>query len=261
MIDTMRAPEDRRWYRLSLVAVILAAWGTLAIWGASPYAGLLNHGEIGESGLSPILALAVFVLGWTIMTVAMMLPSSLPLVNLFRRFVARRADGGRLVLLLLVGYLGVWSYFGALAYVGDGALHALVGWLWPRREDAPPIAALVVLGAGVYQFTPLKQMCLDKCRSPYSFLVQHWHGKHAGRDALRLGIRHGLFCLGCCWTLMLLMFAVGGANLGWMLAFGALMTAERTTRLGRRLTRPLGGALIVWACLDLVNVLAVPLAR
>jgi predicted metal-binding membrane protein len=104
-------------------------------------------------------------------------------------------------------------------------------------------------------------MCLDKCRSPYSFLVQHWRGKHAGQDALRLGIRHGLFCLGCCWTLMLLMFAVGGANLGWMLALGALMTAERTTRLGRRLTRPLGGSLIVWACLDLVNVLAGPLIR
>jgi predicted metal-binding membrane protein len=130
----------------------------------------------------------------------------------------------------------------------------------PRREAVPPIAALIVLAAGLYQFTPLKQICLDKCRAPYSFLVQHWRGKHARRDALRLGIRHGLFYLGCCWTLMLLMFAVGGANLGWMLALGALMTAERTTRLGRRLTRPLGGALIVWGLLHLAGILALPLA-
>jgi predicted metal-binding membrane protein len=261
MVNTMRAPEDRRWYRLSLGAVILAAWGVLALWGASPYAGLLDHGEIGAGSLAPGAALVVFVVGWTLMTVAMMLPSSLPLVNLFRRFVAHRPDGNRLLALLLAGYLGVWAYFGALAYVGDGALHALVGWLWPRREDAPPIAALLLLVAGAYQFTPLKQMCLDKCRSPYSFLVQHWKGKHAGRDALVLGIRHGLFCLGCCWTLMLLMFAVGGASLGWMLALGALMTAERTTRTGRRLTRPLGGALILWALLDLAGALTVPFVR
>src|SRR4051812_38805694 len=161
MVNTLRAPADRRWHRLALGVVILAAWGALAVWGASPYAGLLDHGEIGESGLPPILALAIFVVGWTLMTVAMMLPSSLPLVNLFRRFVAHRADGGRLLLLLLIGYLGVWSYFGALAYVGDGALHALVRLLWPRRDGAPPIAALIVLAAGLYQFTPLKRMCLD----------------------------------------------------------------------------------------------------
>ena len=139
--------------------------------------------------------------------------------------------------------------------------HALAGWLWPRREDVPPIAALLLMVAGAYQFTPLKQVCLDKCRSPYSFLVRHWSGKRAGRDALVLGIRHGLFCLGCCWTLMLLMFAVGGANLGWMLALGALMTAERTTHIGRRLTRPLGGVLILWALLDLAGALPVPFVR
>src|SRR5947208_313692 len=122
---------------------------------------------------------------------------------------------------------------------------------WYHLSLAALILAAILLLAGAYQFTPLKTMCLEKCRSPYSFLVSHWSGKHAGRDAFRLGIRHGLFCLGCCWTLMLLMFAIGGANLGWMLALGALMAAERATRWGRRLTRPLGGALVVWAVLYL----------
>ena len=260
MINAMRTPGDRRWYHLSLGALILAAWATLAAWGASPFADLLDHHASGGEAFSPIFRLAVFVLGWTLMTVAMMLPSSMPLVNLFRRFVLHRPDGPRLLWLLGLGYLGVWTYFGLLTYLGDGLLHAAVASL-PALQAAPVrIAAAILLLAGAYQFTPLKTMCLEKCRSPYAFLVSHWSGKHAGRDAFRLGIRHGLFCLGCCWTLMLLMFAIGGANLGWMLALGALMAAERATRWGRRLTRPLGGALVLWAVLYLAGLAPFPTA-
>ncbi|HYU20869.1 MAG TPA: DUF2182 domain-containing protein, partial [Chloroflexota bacterium] len=120
------------------------------------------------------------------------------------------------------------------------------------------IAAALLLVAGLYQFTPFKMLCLDKCRSPYSFLVQHWRGRDAGRDALRLGIRHGLFCLGCCWTIMLLMFALGATNLGWMLILGSLMAAERTTRWGRRVIRPLGGAFALWAVLYLAGIAPFP---
>ena len=83
MIDAFRAPGDRRWYRLALGSLIVSAWGALAAWGASPYARLLHHESIGESLLPPLAALGVFTLGWTLMTIAMMLPSSLPLVNLF----------------------------------------------------------------------------------------------------------------------------------------------------------------------------------
>jgi predicted metal-binding membrane protein len=260
MINAMRAPDDRRWYRLSLGALVLSAWAALAVWGASPFSGLLGHRDIGETTLSPTLRAGIFLLSWTLMTVAMMLPSSLPLVNLFRRFTLRRADRGRLLVLLGVGYLGVWAYFGLLVYAGDTLLHAAVQRLPPLQDATGVIGAAILLVAGIYQFTPLKMLCLDKCRSPYSFLVQHWSGKRPSRDALRLGIRHGLFCLGCCWTLMLLMFAVGGANLGWMLALGALMAAERTTRWGRHLTRPLGGGLILWSALALVGVLSLPTA-
>jgi predicted metal-binding membrane protein len=259
MIEALRTVDDRRWYRLALGALILAAWGILAYWGASPYARFLDHSEIGQSSLPPILALAVFVVSWTLMTVAMMLPSTLPLVNLFRRFTLHRRDRVRLLTLLGLGYFGVWAYFGVIAYIGDAMLHGVVRWNW-GSEDAPAIAAVILLAAGIYQFTPLKTLCLEKCRSPYSFLVQHWRGRHAGRDALRLGIRHGLFCVGCCWTLMLLMLAVGGANFGWMLALGALMAAERTTRWGRRLTRPVGGAVALWGLLALAGVAPFPSA-
>ena len=258
MIDAFRTPDDRRWYRLALAALIAAAWGALAAWGASPYAGLLDHGGPDVAGLTPAERAAVFVVGWTLMTVAMMLPSSLPLVNLFRRFVLRREDRARLLGLLLVGYLGVWANFGLLAYAADGLVHAMVARL-PGLDGAPAmIGGGLLLAAGGYQFAPLKAMCLEKCRSPYMFLVQHWRGRHAGFDALRLGVRHGLFCLGCCWSTMLLMFAIGGANLGWMLALGALMAAERTTRPGRRLTRPIGLALGAYGVLVIAGVLPFP---
>lgn len=256
MIGAFRAPDDARWYRLSLGALVLSAWAALWLWGASPFAGLLSHREIGEGSLSPISRLAVFVFGWMLMTVAMMLPASLPLITLFRRLVDRRPDRTGLVLRLILGYLGVWTYFGALAYTGDSALHEFLG----RLPGLAPggIGAAILLAAGVYQFTPLKNMCLEKCRSPYTFLVEHWRGRQPGRDAVRLGMRHGLFCVGCCWTLMLLMFAVGGANLGWMLALGAVMAAERTTRWGRYLTRPLGAALALSGVLSLGGRLPFP---
>jgi predicted metal-binding membrane protein len=100
--------------------------------------------------------------------------------------------------------------------------------------------------AGLYQFAPLKYACLDKCRSPLSFITEHWRGSHERTQAFRLGIRHGLFCIGCCWSLMLLMFAVGAGNIGWMLVLGAVMAIEKNLPWGRRLSKPLGVVLVLW---------------
>ena len=258
MIGAFRHPADPRWYRASLWVVVASAWIVLALWGASPFAGLLSHRSIGTGSLPPAVRAIIFVGGWTLMTIAMMLPSSLPLVNLFRTIVAERADADRLVLRLVIGYLGMWAFFGILAYRGDAIVHRALEALPEFATAASWIGAMILLAAGVYQFTPLKQICLEKCRSPYSFVVEHWRGGRAGWDALWLGVRHGLFCVGCCWTLMLLMFAVGGANLGWMLALGAVMAAERTTRWGRYLTRPLGVALTGVAVLLLAGIVTFP---
>jgi predicted metal-binding membrane protein len=159
---------------------------------------------------------------------------------------------------LVLGYLAVWTLFGAVAYRADALVHAAVERIPFLTARTSLIAAAILLLAGVYQFTPLKHMCLEKCRSPYSFLVERWRAAAAASDALRLGWRHGLFCLGCCWTLMLLMFAIGGANLGWMLALGAVMAAERTTRWGRHLTRPLGLALMALGVLHVAGVVVLP---
>jgi predicted metal-binding membrane protein len=254
MIGALRTPDDARWYRWSIAAAIGGAWLALVVWGASPYAGWLDHAALGEPGAALALRLPVFVLGWTLMTIAMMLPGSLPMVNLFRRFVATRPDGRALLARLLVGYLAVWAAFGVAAYLADAGLHAAVARVGGGGEW---IAAAVVLAAGVYQFTPLKQACLEQCRSPYSFLVPNWSGRRPRSDALLLGVRHGLFCLGCCWTLMLLMFALGGANPAWMVGLGVVMATERATTWGHHITRPLGFTLIAWAALQAIQLTGV----
>jgi predicted metal-binding membrane protein len=189
----------------------------------------------------------LFVVGWTLMTVAMMLPTSMPLVTLFRRLTRQRPDRLRLVILLVVGYLGIWVLFGGLAHLGDLFIHGAVehsAWL---GANAWVIGAGTIMLAGIYQFTPLKYKCLDKCRSPLSFIAEHWRGSQEALQAFRLGVHHGLFCIGCCWSLMLLMFVVGVGNLGWMLALATVMAVEKNMPWGRKISAPLGLALVGWS--------------
>lgn len=242
------AKSDGRIFTLVLISMVVVAWAALITWGASPYSGALNHRELDETRLRLDFEYArtagLFVAGWTLMTVAMMLPTSLPLVILFRTMIQRRANRLALTVILLFGYLGVWIAFGGLAHLGDFWLHRLVesnGWLHANRWL---LGAAPLLVAGVYQFTPLKYVCLDKCRSSYSFIVEHWRGGNERQQALRLGLHHGLFCVGCCWSLMLLMFAVGVGNLAWMLALAALMGVEKNLPWGRRLSTPVGVVLL-----------------
>jgi predicted metal-binding membrane protein len=185
----------------------------------------------------------IFVVGWTLMTVAMMLPTSMPLVTLFRRLTRQRSDRLQLVVLLVVGYLGVWTLFGALAHFGDFFVHEAVersAWL---ETNAWVIGAGTIMLAGLYQFSSLKYACLTVCRSPVAFVMQSWRGS-ARRDAFRLGLHHGLVCAGCCWALMLLMFAVGIGSIVWMLALSAVIATEKNASWGRRLSSPLGALLI-----------------
>jgi predicted metal-binding membrane protein len=247
----MLAPrvDNRPYFAPLLLALIALAWVALVIWGVSPYASYLDHGELGkvELGVNGDTAavVAVFVVAWTVMTVAMMLPTSLPLVSMFRRMTGRRQDSVLLVGLLIAGYLAIWAIFGLLAHLGDAALHASVNrWHW-LDDNTHLIAGATILLAGVYQFTPLKYMCLDKCRSPMSFITEHWHGSRERLESFKLGIHHGLFCVGCCWSLMLLMFAVGVGNVAWMLALGTVMAVEKNMPWGRRLSAPLGVGLVV----------------
>ena len=250
----LRTSDLRRPLTPILLALVALAWLSLIVLGQSPYGRYLSHHSLGELRGGGSLML-VFVAGWLVMLLAMMLPTSLPLVVMFDRLARRRPEHVRLVALLLAGYLSIWTLFGVFVYLGDAVLHAAVAtspWL---GERAVALGAGALLLAGLYQFTPLKYHCLDKCRSPFSFITEHWRGRGELGQAFLLGIDHGRFCLGCCWTLMLVMFAVGVGNLGWMLVLGAVMAAEKNLPWGRRLSAPLGVVLVAWGLALLVGLL------
>jgi len=241
----LRLPRrDRTILAGSLGALAVAAWLTIWLWEGSPYGAYLHHA--GDAG--PIaLEAALFSLGWLLMIVAMMLPSSIPLVMTFGALVRRRRRPGQLVLLLLAGYLLVWSAFGLTAWLADRVVHAGVDALPWLAEHPEIIIATTLAIAGLWQFSPLRDRCLDECRSPLGFVMNRWRGTSERGEALRMGIAHGAFCVGCCWSLMLVMFGVGLASLSVMLVLGGLTAIEKNLPSGRRLTRPLGAFLIVAA--------------
>ncbi len=109
------------------------------------------------------------------------------------------------------------------------------------------IGALILLSAGLFEFSSLKYRCLDACRSPLAFVMTRWRGRHPLFESVGIGIAHGVTCVGCCWLLMLLMLVVGTGSIGWMLALGALMALEKNSRWGRRLAAPLGVTLVITA--------------
>jgi predicted metal-binding membrane protein len=226
----------------AIVAGIVVAWALAISAEAGGTAGLLRHDALIQGSLPLVVALGVSLLAWQAMVVAMMIPSSLPLIGLFTRVSRTQSRGHATMAAFLGGYALVWTAFGAAAFLFDVAVHASVdAWPWLRSHDWL-IGGAVLVVAGVFQFTPLKYACLDSCRGPESFLLRHYD--RGVRPALRLGLRHGAFCVGCCWALMLVMFAVGVANLVWMAALTAVMVHEKTRPTGRAAVPVTGAALL-----------------
>jgi len=222
---------------------IAAAWVTAIAAQAAGAAALVHHDAL-LVGDGPPLAVAaiIAVLAWQVMIAAMMLPSSLPLVRLYARATERAPQRGRSMAAFIGGYALVWSAFGLAAFGADAALHAAVNaspWLEDRDWW---IGGAVLALAGAFQFTSLKDACLDKCRHPGQFLMRYYQRGPAG--GFRLGARHGAFCVGCCWALMLVMFAAGVASLIWMALLTAVMIHEKTRPLGARAVPVTGVALL-----------------
>lgn len=251
-----RAP-DLRLPLVLVAALALSAWGVLAVWSASPYARYLEHGGWDRAGALAalcrsvpqgelVIPMLVYAFAWLAMITAMMLPTTLPLLGIFNRVTAARPDSGGLMARVIAGYAVAWLGFGLLAHGLDSALHLLAGsldWLVARGEL---VGAAILIAAGAFQFSALKYRCLEKCRTPFAFINERWHGRRPAREAFRIGLDHGVFCVGCCWALMLVMFVVGMGNLGWMLLLAAAMAAEKNLPWGRRLRTPIGLGLIVW---------------
>jgi predicted metal-binding membrane protein len=247
-----------RWLAGLLLALSAISWGLLAAWDASPYAGFLHRPGWSQPGAllelcaslpggTVWLPATLHAASWTLMIGAMMLPTTYPLLALFDRVLHGRGDRRRLVAVAVGGFVLAWFAFGLAAHALDGLLVALAAKVPSIALNADYLAAAVLAGAGAFQFSALKYRCLEQCHSPFSFVSARWRGAAPVREAWRLGVDHGVFCIGCCWALMLLMFVVGVGSLGWMLALAVVMAAEKNLPWGRRLRAPLGFALVASA--------------
>lgn len=181
--------------------------------------------------------LLLFVM-WSVMMAGMMLPSATPLLLLYAKAARRRAETAPAmarVYAMGAGYLAVWLVFSVGVTLLQRTLSRLL-LVTPMMEMASPRAGgILLIAAGVYQLTPLKLACLQTCRSPLAFLTQHWRAGAAG--AFRMGVEHGVYCLGCCWALMLLLFVGGVMNLAVIAALTIVVLVEKITPFGARTTR------------------------
>jgi predicted metal-binding membrane protein len=252
----IRTPAPRAWRSVHgipvvVVAAIAIAWALAITAEVSGVARSLHHDALIHSNLPYGVSLLVFLLAWQSMIAAMMLPSSLPLVRLFAVAAAGQPRSRSAMASFLGGYALVWTGFAWVAFSGDVGIHAGVD-AWPWLSDhAWVIAGGTLALAGAFQFSGLKDACLRQCRHPAAYLLGHYERGIGG--AYRLGRDHGLYCVGCCWALMLLMFAAGVASLWWMAALTGLMVYEKTAPGGRRAVPIAGVAMLALAALVLAH--------
>ncbi|HEX5387497.1 MAG TPA: DUF2182 domain-containing protein [Gemmatimonadales bacterium] len=233
----------------------VAALAALAWLALARMAGMTSGGATAMPGAMAMPStapwggaeLASLIVMWAIMMVAMMAPAAAPLVLLYAGTMRRRATRGEPAVaawVLLAGYLLVWIGFSALAGTAEWALHGAALVSPATLRAAPALAGGILIAAGLFQFTPLKSACLTHCRSPLHFLTTEW--REGAFGALAMGARHGVWCLGCCWLLMALLFVAGVMNLAWVAAIAAFVLLERTVPGGAVAGRVVGALLVGW---------------
>jgi len=249
---------------ITAVAVIglgLVAWvGVIADASKAGMPGMetppsaMDHGDMADGTGSSVMSAAAFLVAWGVMMAAMMLPSAAPMIALYgaiHRHSGRTGQGGISVVAFSLLYLVAWLLFGVPVYGAQLAVDALV-------ESSPAVAgllpyalAIVLIVAGAYQLSPLKTVCLRACRSPLGFLMARWRAGYLG--TLRLGVAHALYCIGCCWALMVVLVAAGAMGLHWVLLVAALVALEKLAPGGVVVARAAGVALVVLGLLVAVE--------
>ncbi len=217
-------------------------------------------GMAGQAGWS-WASLTAFVLAWAVMMAAMMFPAAAPMILLFQATAARRKATGRAFVptwVFITGYLLVWTVIGGLTWLLVQVASHVAGQLGAadRRTWAPLALGAVLVLAGLYQLTPLKRVCLDHCRSPFGFVMQHWREGYGG--ALRMGVVHGLYCLGCCWALFAVLVAAGVMSLAWMLLLTLVVFAEKVLPSGPRVAQATGLAFLVLGAFIAAGAVSLP---
>ena len=231
----------------ALVAVVVLLWAYLLLG-----AGMSMHDMGGmvmpmqhrtwTFGYAPTVLLM-----WAAMMAAMMLPSAAPMILLFGTIARRREQKGDETVgaaVFALGYFVVWAGFSVIAAALQFGLDQAALLSPAMRTTSKLVAGGVLIGAGIYQWTPLKQACLRRCRSPLEFLMTEWRPE--SRGAFVMGLRHGTYCLGCCWVLMLLLFVGGVMNIAWIIGLVAFVLVEKFAPAGGWVSTGAGLALAAW---------------
>ena len=199
--------------------------------------------------------LLVFIM-WTVMMFAMMTPSAAPMILTYGKINRQRQAQLNPVLgtaVFFLGYILVWTAFSATATLAQGGIHAAT-LLSPMMETTSPVlGGIILIAAGVFQFTPLKYACLSHCRTPLGFFMAEWREGKLG--TLVMGVRHGAFCVGCCWLIMALLFVAGVMNLLWIAVIAAYVLAEKLLPFGHKLSWIIGALMIGWGAWMIMGVL------
>jgi predicted metal-binding membrane protein len=239
--------RDRLIVLTGLVALVAVAWLYL-VHLAGDMAEMERHAAMGMvmprmqpwSGAELRLLFAM----WSVMMVAMMTPSATPMIFMFSAMNRRRAEHQGPVVrtgLFVLGYLTVWVAYSAVAALAQWVLHGLAVLSPAMVSTSPYLGGGLLVAAGIFQWTPLKRACLAACRSPLGFLMTEWREGRAG--ALIMGVRHGTYCVGCCWVLMALLFVAGVMNLLWVAAIATFVLVEKVVPARARVGQVAGAVL------------------
>jgi predicted metal-binding membrane protein len=234
--------HDRLIVAIGIATVVAFSWGYLLA-GAGIDMSMADM-PMDPEPWSPAQALLMFAMWW-VMMIAMMVPSAAPTILLFATIKRRQATADSPVIpswLFLAGYLVIWAGFSLVAVSVQWALEQS-GLLSGMMASTSMLAGIILLAAGLYQLTPIKRACLRYCQNPLLFLSQYWHPGALG--ALRMGFRHGSYCVGCCWFLMALLFVGGVMNLVWIAAVAIYVGVEKLLARSPWLSRAAGVSLIV----------------
>nr|WP_249803652.1 DUF2182 domain-containing protein [Bradyrhizobium zhengyangense] len=244
--------RDRLIVAVGTAGVVALAWAYLASGAGMDTEMMADMPDMAPMPWTPVYAVLLFVMWW-VMMIAMMVPSAAPTVLLYAAVNRKDNASGAAIeaWVFLVGYLLTWAGFSLVAVLAQWALERLGLLSMAIASTSSVLGGVILLAAGLYQFTPLKRACLRYCQSPLLFLSSHWRPGPAG--AFGMGLRHGSYCVGCCWFLMALLFVSGVMNLVWIIGIALYVACEKLLPLGRWLSHATGVALILLGALVLVR--------
>lgn len=233
---------------LLIVVVILTAAAWLLTYSNTTNMGLMMQAgvpmSLGMEGAAGVVSFVVFTGMWLVMMVAMMLPSSYPTL-LLHRTVYRKRNPGSFggTFLFALSYFLVWTASGVFFYLAYLLIGRLRGAIPGSESIVLRLAGLALILSGLYQWSRLKRACLRHCQNPLHFVSEHWHDGQVG--AIRMGATHGIYCFGCCWGLMVILFVMGIMHLGWMAGIGALILLEKIVPSGKWISQAIGAIFVV----------------